>query len=97
MPTDREICQECFRPKATEQDYEDIPEGEGGHLCWKAWDEDECRYAIATGAAVGPSQRIAELEAEVERLRNKNAVLQAELADAEATIARLQDHIMNPG
>ena len=27
-------CQTCFRPVATQKDWDEIPEGEGAHLCW---------------------------------------------------------------
>ena len=30
--TDR--CPTCDRPKASPQDWENVPEGEGEHLCW---------------------------------------------------------------
>ncbi len=43
----REICKDCLRPKATDQDYEDIPEGEGEHLCWGEWTELQCRDEAA--------------------------------------------------
>ncbi len=33
-------CPQCHRPKATSQDWDSIPEGEGGHLCWSF--EDSC-------------------------------------------------------
>ena len=38
----REMCTRCLRPKATERDYEDIPEGEGEHLCWGEWSKSQC-------------------------------------------------------
>jgi len=30
-----EVCKSCLRQVASEQDWNDIPEGEGVHLCWE--------------------------------------------------------------
>lgn len=35
--TDRERCENCDRPKATDEEYRTIAGGDGEHLCWNAW------------------------------------------------------------
>lgn len=35
--TERERCENCDRPKATDEEYQTIAGGEGEHLCWNAW------------------------------------------------------------
>lgn len=30
-------CENCDLPKATQEDFDTIPGGEGGHLCWDEW------------------------------------------------------------
>lgn len=39
-----ERCAECDLPLATPADFEATPEGEGGHLCWRAWSDDQCMH-----------------------------------------------------
>lgn len=29
------FCSRCARPRATDTDWAEVPEGEGGHLCWE--------------------------------------------------------------
>jgi hypothetical protein len=36
------ICSRCRKPLATQSDYDTYGEGEGEHLCWSAWEYDEC-------------------------------------------------------
>jgi len=38
------ICDECGRPRATQEDYDTIPEGEGEGLCWGEWAPEQCRW-----------------------------------------------------
>jgi hypothetical protein len=35
-------CPDCAHPLATEADY--AAEGNGAHLCWRAWNDDHCAY-----------------------------------------------------
>lgn len=37
-----ERCFTCDKPIATEQDFRDIPGGEGEHLCWSAYSKMGC-------------------------------------------------------
>lgn len=39
-------CPDCLRPLATEQDHSVIAEGEGHHLCWRAWSGDQCEQPL---------------------------------------------------
>lgn len=40
QPFVRQYCLYCDSPKASDEEWETIPEGEGGHLCW-----GECRIS----------------------------------------------------
>lgn len=34
----RPICPKCLRPEANDDDWRDVPEGEGAELCWGTYD-----------------------------------------------------------
>lgn len=36
-------CKICDRVPASEEQYRNIPEGEGEHLCWGEWSPQQCR------------------------------------------------------
>lgn len=62
----RARCPNCDRPTATDSDYENIPEGEGEHLCWAPWSMGVCEV---------PEDEV------IARLRAENAALRQELLE----------------
>jgi hypothetical protein len=36
-------CKVCDRVPATEEQYNNTPEGEGEHLCWGEWSQQQCQ------------------------------------------------------
>lgn len=51
-----ELCPRCDKQKATQRDYDHIPEGEGDHLCWAPFGSEcepvdwRARYLHAMGS-----------------------------------------------
>lgn len=45
-------CDRCGKPKATDEDYETIPEGEGDHLCWGAYGGWSSQCSMTDGEVV---------------------------------------------
>lgn len=93
--TPRETCRYCRKPIATDAEYESIPEGDGGELCWSPWQgcNEDPEEAIDLRDA-----EIAELERELFEARKQLAdwqVLQSateqELASERALPANLLD------
>lgn len=37
-----ERCPVCDRPKASQDDFDEVPEGAGEELCWGLWDFYQC-------------------------------------------------------
>lgn len=54
---ERAACKRCDRPRATDADWRDIPEGEGADLCWG----DVCEAAPWRDRALAAELRVAEL------------------------------------
>jgi hypothetical protein len=36
-------CRVCDRVKATQEQFDTIPQGEGEHLCWGEWSQQQCQ------------------------------------------------------
>ena len=53
-------CRYCGKPKATDDDWDKIPESEGDHLCWAP--DKRCYVADAEDALDRALARIKDLE-----------------------------------
>lgn len=62
------LCPHCFRPQATEEDWEIIPEGQGEHLCWSEGMDCDREPLFNLAGLIVENNRLKE---ELARFRNR--------------------------
>lgn len=65
-----ERCPDCDLPLATSHDFEVTPEGQGMHLCWRSWNDDQCMHPAVDwrSRAIAAERRLQVAEAWLARL-----------------------------
>jgi hypothetical protein len=93
MSDTRQTCRYCCKPIATESEYETIPEGDGGELCWSPWqgcDQDAEEAIDLRDARIAKLKR--ELAAAKDGWRDEICKAQADMRRAETMLNDERKH-----